>query len=94
MNAIPEEVKAGDLIGNDGSVGFNHGCRDYSVMEYIGDGKAKVIEAQSCTSCWQVGHDQDHVFAEIGEVLDITIYKDIEPAGKTFSGNVKWEIVW
>lgn len=89
------KVSKGALIGIDGSKTSNHGCRDYAVLQYIGNGKAKVIEAQSCTSCWQVGHDQDHIFAEVGETWDIVSrYKDIVPAEGGWSNNVKWELEW
>jgi hypothetical protein len=55
----------------DGRAGYNHGCNDYAVYEDNGDGTATCIEAQSCSSCWQVGHDQNHVFAEVGEIESV-----------------------
>ena len=86
------KVQVGDKIGLDGSRGYNHGCRDSAVFEYIGDNKAKTIEASNCTSCWQVGHDQDHVFATIGEVISITATELAPASWDTWSADVTWEI--
>ena len=36
-----------------------------------GNGEVAVIEASSCSSCWQVGPCNQHVFARAGEVLKI-----------------------
>lgn len=71
----------GDKFVIDGSKGFNHGCRDYAIAEFQGDGVALIIEAQSCHSCWQVGHDSDHVFARIGEHIDVDTgaFEEINP---------------
>ncbi len=47
-----------------------HGCTDYCVVKRIDPGGGYVVtEAQSCSSCWQVGHDRDHVFATVGDVM-------------------------
>ena len=59
-----------DLIGIPAEPN-THGCTNYAILRYLGDGKAEVIEAQSCHSCWQVGHDQDYTFATVGDVWDI-----------------------
>jgi len=85
----------GDRIGIDGSQGYNHGCQDYAVAEITavnGDHHVvtTVIEAQSCHSCWQVSHDADHVFAEIGDVLTFPI-TELDPANDTWSRNIKWQ---
>lgn len=83
-------LEAGDLIGvNPGS--NNHGCRDYAVLRYLGDGKAAVIEAASCSSCWQVGHDRDHVFATVGDTWDVNP-AEVVLAGDTWSRTVKWQM--
>lgn len=66
---IPRLV-VGDLITVDGSTG-NHGCTDGAYGRYCGNGEVAVIEASSCSSCWQVGHCNQHVFARAGEVLKI-----------------------
>lgn len=70
MNTVVK-MTVGDLIVIDGSLAFDHGCRDLLVAEYIGKGEAVVISASNCTSCWQVGHDNDHIFATVGEVLKV-----------------------
>ena len=82
------KIKVGDLIGINPNQN-THGCRDYAVAKYIGDGKAEIIEVQSCTSCHQVGHDYDHVFTQLGGVWEI---KNAEPAGHGWSKDIKWEI--
>lgn len=52
--------------------GYNHGCADYAVFEYsAGDAVAVCIEATSCHECWQVGHDENHVYAVVGETLPV-----------------------
>ena len=71
-----EEEASGDdadatLYILDGTLGFNHGCTDYAVFRDCGDGTAVCIEVQNCHSCHQVGHDQQHEFARIGEVESI-----------------------
>lgn len=50
---------------------YNHGCTDFAVFEDRGDGTAICVEANSCTSCWQVGHDHNNVYAEVGEVVTV-----------------------
>lgn len=55
----------------DASSRYNHGCKDYAVLEDNQDGTATVIYACSCHSCWQVGHDQDHVYMVVGDVVPI-----------------------
>ncbi len=91
MTKSVARVRAGDLIGLDGGRGFNHGCTDYAILEYVGDGHAKVVEAQSCSSCWQVGHDYDHVFATVGDV-HVVDADTLRPAGQTWATSVAWEI--
>ena len=83
-------IEAGDLIGvNAGS--NTHGCRDYAILRYMGDGKAVCIEADSCTSCWQVGHDSDHVFATMGDTWDVNP-AEVSLAGETWSRTIKWQM--
>lgn len=50
---------------------YNHGCQDSAVYRDNGDGTATCIEAHTCRSCWQVGHDRDHVYAEVGDVVPV-----------------------
>jgi hypothetical protein len=71
-------MKLGTLLGIDGSRGSNHGCTDWAIAEYTGDGKAKIIDADSCHSCWQVGHDADHVFYEVGDEIDLADFRVAE----------------
>ena len=85
-----QTLEPGDLIGvNAGS--NTHGCRDNAVLRYTGDGKAIVIQADSCTSCWQVGHDSDHVFATVGDTWAIDPAK-VVVSGDNWSRTVKWEM--
>ena len=56
---------------SDGSPHYNHGCTDYALWEDNGDGTATCISADSCHSCWQVGHDDRHIYAEVGEIVKI-----------------------
>jgi hypothetical protein len=84
-----QTLVTGDLIGV--GPGYNtHGCRDMAVLRYLGDGKATVIEAESCHSCWQVGHDADHVFITIGEKFRLDPNK-VVLAGVDWSSQIKWE---
>lgn len=55
---------------------FDHDCRNYAVATDNGDGTATVIEVQNCTSCWQVGHDSDHEYMRVGQVVVISDRKD------------------
>ena len=68
---------APELIGFNPSRN-NHGCRDYAVgkitgMSPDGDYIVKIIEAQSCHSCWQVGHDMNHIFYKVGDIVNVDI---------------------
>jgi hypothetical protein len=87
---MDQEIKIGDLVGITHVVGvFDHGCMDYAIAEYLGDGKAKIVEAQNCTSCWQVGHDAGHVFANIGE--HVTINGVMPANSQEWSADVTWQ---
>jgi hypothetical protein len=57
---------------------YNHGCQDSATWQDNGDGTATCLEATSCHSCWQVGHDYDHIYAEVGEVRPIDALPDLE----------------
>ena len=50
---------------------YNHGCTAYAVYQDRGDGTAICIEAQSCNQCWQVGHDNNFIYAQVGDVISI-----------------------
>lgn len=52
---VRPDVQVGDLIGIDAAPN-THGCTDYAVLKYLGYGIAGVVQAHTCTSCWQVGH--------------------------------------
>jgi len=61
----------------DGSHNYNHGCCDLAVLQNNFDGTATVIQVQSCHSCWQVGHNQDHKYMILGDIIPIpTILAD------------------
>lgn len=88
------DIKVGDLIGVDGATG-THGCTNFAVCQIksIGDIiDTVVIEAQSCHSCWQVGHDQDYVYANVGDTWKFTI-DEIMPAKDDWRRDVKWEAI-
>ena len=65
-------VRKGDKVALDGSSG-NHGCTNYAIFSVVRvnrqAGTAELIccEAQSCSSCWQVGHSDGYVFFAIGD---------------------------
>lgn len=63
--------------------GYNHGCADYAVFEYsAGDTVAACVEAASCHNCWQVGHDENHTYAVVGEeipVEELLSSQDLDP---------------
>ena len=86
-----EKIKQGDLIGINAK-GNTHGCRDYAIAMYTGGGVAVVIESESCHSCWQVGHDTEHVFMPIGERIDISTADICQSDGVNWSTSILWEI--
>ena len=59
----------------DGTKQFNHGCADWAVYRANGDGTATCTEASNCTSCWQLGHGDDHVFAAVGDIIPMAELK-------------------
>jgi hypothetical protein len=91
MKQVKIQIQKGDLIGVDGSRGFNHGCMDYAIIRYDGEGRGIVVEGQSCHSCWQVGHDRDHTFAEAGDTWELDESKIVE-ASHDWAASVKWEL--
>ena len=83
------KTEINDTIGV-GPARNNHRCRDYAIIQVISPETAVVTEAQSCTSCWQVGHDADHTFATVGETVGINNL-EIGPAGDEWATSIKWE---
>lgn len=57
---------------------FNHGCTNTAQVIHIGNGRWRVESAESCHSCWQVGHDDQYIFAEPGDVVYLLPYQ-LEP---------------
>lgn len=47
---------------------YNHGCQNLATLENNGDGTFTVIDAVSCQSCWQVGHDRNYIYASVGDI--------------------------
>lgn len=86
------ELVVGTLLGIDGSRGSNHGCNDWAVAEYLGNGKGKIVSAGSCHSCWQVGHDADHIFYEVGEEIDLADFK-VAKTEEHWSTYVEYELL-
>lgn len=77
------KLEAGQTLVIDQSSRHNHGCTDWAEGVVRPDlSSIKVTAANSCHSCWQVGHDKDHVFAEVGDVirLDDSDLDWIEPS--------------
>ena len=77
MNRIKPILEIGEWRGKLVGVGPSpntHGCGDYAVFRVIKPASAigqlllSCIEAQSCHSCWQVGHGREHVFASVSKV--------------------------
>lgn len=88
------KVNVNDLIGI-GAGSNTHGCSDYLIARVIaiGDGEvtAEVTECESCQSCWQVGHDYDHVFATVGDTLTFDIAAlQLADDDSDFVTDVKW----
>lgn len=50
---------------------YNHGCTAYAVYQDRGDGTAICIEAESCNHCWQVGHDDNFIYAQVGDIISV-----------------------
>jgi hypothetical protein len=67
----------------------SHGCRDSAVLRWNKWGTGTVVEVQSCNSCWQVGHDANHIFAEVGQEWPVDMAK-LKPTGATSRNSVKW----
>lgn len=84
-------MRVGDYIGVDGGKGYNHGCQDYAVLKYIGAGQAVVLTANSCTSCWQVGHDRDHIFATEGDIWSVA-EENVEPQDGSWDRAIRWQL--
>ena len=89
LNDPQNRLFVGDLVGI-APTGYNHGCMDVAVARYDGGTKWTVIEATSCHSCWQVGHDESHVFWSVGDVLELT-RNDVRVAVGRWARSVKWE---
>lgn len=51
----------------------------------------EVVEAQSCHSCWQVGHDADHVFAQVGEKFTMRLSALRKADQEVWAKGVMWE---
>ncbi len=86
---LAELLPAGELIVYDGSKCHNHGCKDFAIIKSQGDGSGVVIEGTSCHDCWQVGHDENRVFHQKGDVIDLT---DMVVVRTTVWGEARWEV--
>lgn len=50
----------------------NHGCTGESVtVEIIDEKTGKIIAGDSCSSCWQVGHDKNESPIAIGAIVQL-----------------------
>lgn len=61
-----------------GAANYNHGCQDFLVAEYEGEGRARITEVDNCNSCWQVGHDRDHIHAVVGDLFELSTEEIME----------------
>jgi hypothetical protein len=52
---------------------YNHGCSNYAigVIKSVSgqDVTIEITESNSCHSCWQVGHDADYTYHNVGETI-------------------------
>lgn len=54
---------------------YNHGCTNTAQVIHIGDGRWRVESSESCHNCHQVGHDDQYIFAEPGDVVYLLPYQ-------------------
>jgi hypothetical protein len=60
----------------------NHGCRGFDVeIETIDDRTGKIVDGNSCYSCWQVGHNNSNSPIDIGTIVEL-------PDGETWDSAV------
>ena len=50
---------------------FKHSCEDYAIFKESGNGKAICTYVENCYGCPEIGHDDDHIFAMIGDEMEI-----------------------
>jgi len=55
----------------DASPRYNHGCSDSATLKNNFDGTCTVVSTVNCHHNWQSGHNQDHEYMTIGEILTI-----------------------
>ena len=86
--------KIGELVGFDAAAN-THGCCDYAVGKIIsvvpGKVTLEITEAESCGSCWQVGHDADHLFYSVGQKVVIE-KRDLSIASEGWSREVRYVV--
>ena len=56
------------IVKYNGEKHYNHGCTEYAEFKKITDDKYKCIVARVCSNCWQVGHNGNQTFFEVGEI--------------------------
>ena len=85
-----------DLVGFSNAVAFSHGCTNWATAKIVGIQRTKakvyaqVIKAESCHSCWQVGHDADYTFCEVGDLVEFP-YTSLQRPTDSWSADVQWE---
>lgn len=47
---------------------YSHGCENEAYLVSNGDGTFTVTDVISCSSCWQIGHDNEYVYASVGDL--------------------------
>ena len=82
----------GELVGM-GASPNTHGCRDYAIGRIdkvlLHTVTISIEERQSCSSCWQVGHDNDHEF--MADDTYMVPIPEMRTAGNNWSTAVTWK---
>ncbi|NJL73700.1 MAG: hypothetical protein HC892_00365 [Saprospiraceae bacterium] len=94
---IAQYIRLDDLVGIDGATG-NHGCSDYAIGRIWAIDRdsrmvsIEIVECNSCTSCWQCGHDADHIFAEVGDTWKLSFDElRVTISSSLWSSDIRWE---
>lgn len=55
---------------------FNHGCRNEATVQLDSANTGVITNVNSCDSCWQVGHDANYTFAQVGDRVQLNEQPD------------------
>ena len=57
----------------------NHGCSGYEVtVQPVSEDTGIVVDGRSCSSCWQVGHDDNASPIQIGSIVKLPCFADLD----------------